>query len=180
MRRVKTMKAGKMKTGHNAAQSAVRRTARRIARRGGSTLVEFAVVVTLLLIPMLMGIMEFGVLVKNNLLVANATREGARAAATGKTIEVIQQRVANFAAPMRVSPTCSGSLQADCGSLTMQYSANGGAYQSLANNSTNTANNANSGDLVRVVVSARHRPLTRFFFFLNQRNINVTVTMRRE
>lgn len=157
-------------------------TRRRFAgatRRGGSTLVEFAMVVPVLL-ALLMGIMEFGFLVKNNLLVANATREGARAAATGKTVEVIQQRVADFAAPMRISPACSSSVSANCGSLSMQFSSNSGAYVPLTNNTANTANNANSGDLVRVVVSARHRPLTRFFFFLNNRDINVTVTMRRE
>jgi Flp pilus assembly protein TadG len=158
---------------------AARATRPRAMRRGGSTLIEFAMVVPVLL-ALLMGIMEFGFLVKNNLLVANATREGARAAATGKTMEVIQQRVADFAAPMAVSPACSSSVTSGCGSLSMQFSSNGGAYGPLANNAANTANNANSGDLIRVVVRARHRPLTRFFFFLNNRDINVTVTMRRE
>ena len=148
-------------------------------RRSGSTLVEFALVGTLLFIPMMMGIMEFGVLVKNNLLVANAVREGARAAATGKTVDQIRNRVKSFIAPMNVTNVCSSAATSSCGGVEILFSHDDfKTSQTLAG--TPTSNNAPHGSLVRVTVSTRHKPLTNFFYFMNTRNIVTTVTMRRE
>ncbi|HEX8236815.1 MAG TPA: TadE/TadG family type IV pilus assembly protein [Abditibacteriaceae bacterium] len=159
-----------------------RKRAKRRFRRTGSTLVEFALVGTFLFIPMMMGIMEFGVLVKNNLLVANAVREGARAAATGKTTVQIRDRVKNFIAPMNISTACNGAMSS-CGTIEMLYSTDEFITSQLLGDTSAASgsnNNAPHGSLVRVMVSTRHKPLTSFFFFLNRRNIVTTVTMRRE
>ena len=152
----------------------------RSTRRSGSTLVEFAMVI-LVFIPIMMGIMEFGVLVKNNLLVANAVREGARAAATGKTTVQIRDRVKAFIAPMNVTNACSDTVTTNCGSMEMLFSNDDFKNsQVLSDTGTPAANNAPQGSLVRVTVSTRHKPLTNFFFFMNARNIVTSVTMRRE
>lgn len=148
------------------------------ARRRGATLIEFAVVSVFLWLPMLMGIMEFGLLVKNQLLLSNATREGARAAATGKKVEVIRQRVADYAAPLKVDPACSPVVTRNCGSLSMTFTGmTSGAKQPLANNATGTNNNAGPGDLITISATARHSTL---FRVIPRRDLTVTVTMRRE
>ena len=67
------------------------------ARRRGATLVEFALCVPVLL-AILLGIIEFGWLAKNHLAIANASREGARAASLGKTTTEINSRVREMAA----------------------------------------------------------------------------------
>jgi Flp pilus assembly protein TadG len=136
---------------------------------------------TLLFIPMMMGIMEFGVLVKNNLLVANAVREGARAASTGKTTTQIKERVTRFISPMNISTACAAGTSS-CGSIQMLHSTDDFKTEQILGeaSSSATTNNAPHGSLVRVTVSTRHKPLTSFFFFMNTRNIVTTVTMRRE
>src|SRR5215213_397393 len=80
-------------------------------RRGkGSTLVEFALVLPILL-ALLIGIMEFGWMVKNNLTIANAAREGVRNASLGKTTTEIKTRVQNTATPLSVvSPNGSVTI----------------------------------------------------------------------
>jgi Flp pilus assembly protein TadG len=145
-------------------------------------MVEFAMVCLFLFIPMMMGIMEFGVLVKNNLLVANAVREGSRALATGSTTQAAQSRVSTFIAPMNVTQACSSARRSACGSMVMEFSTDSGAsYQTVGNTTTTPiTNTAPQGSLVRVTVNTRHRPLTTFFWFMNERNIVTTVTMRRE
>jgi Flp pilus assembly protein TadG len=65
---------------------------RRITRRRGATLIEFALIVPILL-ALLMGIIEFSWMARNHLTLANAAREGARASAVGKTTTEIQGRV---------------------------------------------------------------------------------------
>lgn len=143
----------------------------RLKRRSGSTIVEFALVMPILL-GLLIGIMEFGWLVKNHLTLANATREGARAAAVGKTTSEIQTRVANMAAPL---PVASPS-----GSILMQYSTDNGATFLTWPADVSGKNGVFAGNLVRITVTSRHRSLTGFFPFLNDRDLRVFVTMRRE
>ncbi len=134
---------------------------------------EFALIVPIL-ISLLLGIMEFGWLSKNNLLVANATREGARAAALGKTTGDIQTRIQNAIAPLNVtSPN---------GSISMLCSTDNGTTfpYGLGNNSSATQNDAPSGSLIKVTVTTQHKALTGFFPFLKNRTIQVFVIMRRE
>ena len=143
----------------------------RSRHRNGATIVEFALVLPVLL-ALLIGIIEFGWMIKNHLTIANATREGARAAAVGKSTSEIQSRISAMAAPLPVtSPN---------GSILMQYSADSGTTYMAWPADYNNQNGVLSGNLVKITVTTRHRPLTGFFPFLNNRNIQVNVTMRRE
>lgn len=143
----------------------------RRARRG-SALVEFALVVGLL-IAIVMGIIEFSVFGKNSLAIANATREGARAASIGRTTTQIRERVARFAAPLPVA--------APNGSVVLEVSTDKGAtYSTLSDNAAGTENGAAADSLVRVRVSSQNRSVTGAFGALFNRQMQTTVTMRRE
>ena len=142
-------------------------------RRTGSALVEFAMVVPLLL-GMLVGIVEFGWLVRNNYAVSNATREGARFAALGKTTTQTQNRTKE-ASPLSIADT----------DITLTYLPSG-ATDIPANwlpwpDETNLPKNAVPVDTpLRVRVRVQHRPLTGFFSILRSRFIEQSTVMRRE
>lgn len=141
----------------------------RLVRRRGAAIVEFALIVPIIL-AILLAILEFGWMTKNYLSVANSTREGARSASLGKTTTDIRTRIKNAARPTNVTD----------GNITLQYSTDNGATYPYTMGDTGTQNNAPGGSLVRVTVTIAHQSLTRFFPFLNNRNISVPVTMRRE
>ncbi|MBW3636162.1 MAG: pilus assembly protein [Armatimonadetes bacterium] len=143
----------------------------RRARRG-QALVEFALVV-ILLIALVMGIIEFSVFGKNSLAIANATREGARTAAIGRTTTQIRERVARFASPLSVvSPD---------GSVVLEVSNDKGVtYSTLGDNANGTENAAAPDALVRVRVSSLNRSVTGAFGALFNRQMQTTVIMRRE
>lgn len=144
-------------------------------RRRGSTLLEFALIVPIL-IAILLGIMEFGWYVKNQLTIANATREGARVAATGSTQQQIKDRVVNAAKP-------SLTIAASDVTLALSPKANNGATYGAfpADNTggTTPVNGAARGDFIRVTTDVAHRSLTGFPFLSNRRII-IAVTMVRE
>ena len=141
--------------------------------RRGSALIEFALVVTLALIPLVMGTIEFSILGKNSLTIANATREGARAAAIGNTTTQIRARVTRFASPL--------SVTSPDGSIVLEYSTDKGvSYQTLLDNSATTANAAPTDSLVRVRVSSRNQSVTGALGVIFNRQIPSAVTMRRE
>lgn len=137
--------------------------------RRASTLVEFALIVPILLAIML-GILEFGWLISRTYTVGNATREGARYGALGKTISETKSRVITTSLPVTVTDA----------QITLEY----------LNTSTNTWTTwpADSGgkngvpvdSQLRVKVVTPHASLTRFFPFLNNRNITQYTVMRRE
>ena len=141
-------------------------------RRRGSTLVEFAAVLPVLL-ALLIGIMEFGWLVKNNLTIANAAREGSRNASLGKATTEIKTRVQNTASPLNVATSP--------GSVVITWSNDNGAdnYPYTVADS-GTSNTVLPGKLIRVTATARHQSLTGFFPFLRNRNITASAIMRRE
>ena len=139
-------------------------------KRSGQALVEFALILPILL-ALLMGIMEFGFLMKNQLQISNATREGARAASLGKSTTEIKTRVKNTSSPLVVQD----------GQITIYWSNDNGAdnYPYLVTNS-GTQNGVASGKMIRVQTAWPHTSLTGFFPFLNNRIITIQVTMRRE
>jgi Flp pilus assembly protein TadG len=145
---------------------------KRSSRRGGAAIIEFALVVPVLL-TLLIGIMEFGWLVKNNLMVANAAREGARCASVGKPTTEIRTRVANSMAPLSVtSPT---------GTVIINWSDNNGDDKYIYPvTDSGSSNSVKSGKLIKVIVRTKHKPLTGFFPFLKDRTIETYATMRRE
>lgn len=151
---------------------AVSKQATARSRPRGQALVEFALIVPVLL-AMLLGIIEFGWLIKNNLTIANAARDGARAAALGKSTTEIKTRIKNEASPVTVTDS----------EITLQHYAYGstsGPALSDTTSGTTTTNNATSGELIKVTVKVPHKQLTGFFPFLKNRANEADVVMRRE
>jgi Flp pilus assembly protein TadG len=146
--------------------------ARQRSRNSGQALVEFALVLGMLMV-VLCGIMEFGVYGNHVLKLANATREGARAAALGKPTADIKSVVQTFARPMEVS--------SPSGSVVMEVSSDGGVtYTLLRDNSDGTRNAAEADQYLRVSATATNTPLTALFGSLFARQFSQQVVMRRE
>jgi len=70
--------------------------------RGGSATVEFALVLPLLL-ALMFGIIEFGLLFKDQLTIQQCAREGARTAAVGKMRSEVNDRVTSSATTLNPS-----------------------------------------------------------------------------
>lgn len=100
----------------------------RIMNNKGQSLVETALVLPVILI-LLTGIIDFGLLFNNYLIVSNASREGARAAVTGKTDAQIDAVVDNAAVSLNpanltvtITPDEStGRITGDAVTVTVQY-----------------------------------------------------------
>ena len=143
----------------------------RRSRFHGVAILEFALVVPVLL-AMLIGILEFGWLIRTNLVIANATREGARAASVGRTGIATRTRITTSASPVSVvSPN---------GSITLEQSTDNGTNWTAWAADVSTKNGVPTGALIRVRVRSNHRQLTGFFPFLRNRVIEQFTTMRRE
>lgn len=150
-------------------------------RRRGAVLIEFAASI-IALVFILLGIMEFGWLVKNNLAVQNAAREGARVASLGRTPADIQTRIDNSLK--------TGGLTDVKTSLT--WSSNDGTdaktdsdfvqvYPNTVGTDTTKTPQQNSvpaGKLIQVAITAKNKSLTGFPFI--GKKINSRVTMVRE
>ena len=67
---------------------------RNILAKNGQSLVETALILPVILL-VLTGIIDFGLLFNNYLIIANASREGARIAAVGATDTEIGSRISN-------------------------------------------------------------------------------------
>ena len=68
---------------------------RKINNQNGAAMVEFAIVLPLLLI-LVFGVIEFGVMFYNKAVITNASREGARAGITGLTNSQIETIVKDY------------------------------------------------------------------------------------
>jgi Flp pilus assembly protein TadG len=158
--------------------SSLRLNGRRVSRsrRRGQSLVEFAAALPFLAI-LVFGIIEFGFFVRDSLIISNAARDGARAAAVGKTTTDITTRITNSSSPLATS--------GDNGSITLEYSTNNGtSYTTLSNTTEATAslqrNTAPAGSLVRVTVATNHKPFVFLFGPIFRRTVSTAVVMRRE
>ena len=147
-------------------------------RRRGASIVEFALVVPVLL-ALLMSILEFSIVTRNNLTLSNCAREGARALALGRTTSEAKARM----------KAMSGLLNLQDSAITLTYSTDNGASFStgvgaaaVANTigDNATANNAPSGSMVKVALRYPHKSLTGFFPFLNGYILKTNAVMRRE
>lgn len=145
-------------------------------RRSGAVLVEFAFSV-IALIFILVGIMEFGWLVRNNLYIQNSAREGVRVASLGRTTSDITTRINN-------SLKTSGVRNVN---ISLTWSNNDGAdatdqiYPNAVGNDTTKTPNQNNvpvGKLIQVQIKAENKTLTGFSFI--GKNIVSRVTMVRE
>ena len=141
-------------------------------KRRGMATVEFALVVPVLL-ALLMGIIEFGLLVRNNLTLANAAREGARSGSLGAKKSQVETRVTSAAAPLDLTAAKGGSI------IIEQSLNNGTTYTGVAADLVD-ANAAPQNALFRVTAIHRHQALTGFFPFINNRIIRSSATFRRE
>jgi len=141
-------------------------------RRTGTAIVEFALAASIL-IMVLMGIMEFGWLMKYQNQLANAVREGARKAAFGSYVDTAEDRIRVVAAPL-VFPVGEGQIR-------LEYSTDGGAtWITLANDAQLSGNTAPTGSIIRVWAQAKYPALTGFFPYLNSYKLSSTVNVYRE
>ena len=118
--------------------------------RAGTATVELALVMPLLLV-LLMGIIEFGLLFEDFMLLKNAAREGARTGATGDSTSAIADHVENAAA----------QLAAETLTITQQYGLydeGSWTWYTLGNVSSDeeVINNAPTGSFINIEVSYPH------------------------
>lgn len=151
------------------------RRPRQLRRRAGSTLVEFALILPVL-IAVIIGIMEFGWMVYNNMTIANGAREGARLAALGSSPWSVRSLVDTRVLPLNVSTSVQHSID---GGVTY-VNTNAVGSTSNGSNTATLPNDAPFGALMRVTVVLRYRPLTGFFPFLNNRDIRAKAEFGRE
>jgi len=137
-------------------------------RRRGATLVEFALILPLIL-GILLGILEFGWMIKNYLTLANATREGARIASVGRTIAETKARITGIGTPLVFNPNTG---------IVLEYSANEGANYYAWPADMNGRNGVDPGKLIRVTCITANRSLTGALPV--NRNLRVSVVIRRE
>ena len=119
-------------------------------QRAGTATVEFALVVPLLLV-LLLGIVEFGLLFENFIIAKNAVREAARAGALGAGTSEIEDRVVEVAA----------GLNEDNITITQErgsYSEGSWTWQALGDQAgtEGTVNDAPTGSHVRISLSYPH------------------------
>lgn len=95
--------------------------------RKGQSLVETALVLPIILL-ILTGIIDFGLLFNNYLMISNASREGARSASIGSTDEQIRIVVKSFASTLdtirlkiTISPVQAVRATGDAATVTVQY-----------------------------------------------------------
>jgi len=119
-------------------------------RRVGTATVELALVAPLLLL-LLMGIIEFGLLFEDYMLLKNAAREGARTGATGASTTAIADRVENAAAEL---PTEDLTITQQYG----VYDEGSWTWYTLGDISGDEGmiNDAPAGALIKVEVSYLH------------------------
>jgi len=145
-------------------------------KQRGQAVVEFALTVPLFLMLLLASI-EFGLLINGHMVLANAVREGARAAALGQQINTVNTRIiAN-----------SGALTVTGSDIKVERSGDDGQTWTVMttpapgpSGSVPQYNSASTGELVCVTVNVSYTQLTNFVPGLNGTKIEKTVVMRRE
>ncbi len=150
----------------------------RIQKRGerGQSLVELAFALPVLLLLMI-GIIEGAALVRDHMTLGNAVREGARAAALGRSTSAISNRLAQVASPL--------PLSAPNGSVTLTWSTNNGITwypwpADMASSSTGAQiNGVPSGSMIRVDATSLHNSLTGFIPYMTKTIARFAV-LRRE
>lgn len=146
------------------------------SKQRGQAVVEFALTVPLFLMLLLASI-EFGLLINGHMVLANAVREGARAAALGQQINTVNSRIISQ----------SGTLTVTGSNIKVESSTDDGKTWTVmttpspgASGSVPQYNSAATGSLIRVTVEVSYTQLTNFVPGLNGTKIGKTVVMRRE
>lgn len=141
---------------------------RRRCRQRGAALVEFALVSALLLL-LLFGIIEMGLLFQDQAELAQAAREAARSAAVGDPTTTVKGRAASAGV----------GLTLPAGNVVLEKSTDNGATWAALGDS-GTANNAATGNLVRVTVTYSHPLVTSYVFSGGSKTLMSKMVMRRE
>jgi len=136
------------------------------ARSRGQTMLEFALVLPILLL-LVLGMIEFSWFMNAQLTVANAAREGARAAAVGQTTGGINTRIDTFFT-LNISKV-----------VEVHKSTNNGTSWSVLG-ASGSYNDAVAGNLIRVRVTATYTAVTGFIPGLAGRQIIKEVIIQRE
>jgi len=143
----------------------------------GAVLVEFAFILPILIL-LLLSIMEFGMLVMQQLTLMQAAREGSRLASVGGTVEAITQRIQ--------TSTTSLANQHDL-VITLSYSTvEGATFPYTLSDLSGGVNNAPTGSLLQAQVACPYHLITgRFFSWLpgvqgDILPLSASVVMRRE
>lgn len=145
--------------------------------RNGSTTVEFALVLPVLMV-LLFGIVEFGLIFKDVLAINQAAREGARAAAVGSTTTTISARATASATTLTTANITTTS------SYRTYTSGTWSAWTTLTNSGNSNA--APSGAQVKVALSYPHTLVTGGLFSRiadpnsNRITLTTSMVMRRE
>lgn len=147
-------------------------------RRRGAALVEFALVAPLLFL-LVLGIMEFGVMMMHQLTLVQVAREGSRHASLGRPVAEIEQRIVN---------TAGGLPDHEALQIDLSWSTDDGANynHALGDAGGGSENNALPGSLIKVTLDWPHQLLTGSFFSWlsgaegNTRPLRAAVVMRRE
>src|SRR5712691_2035370 len=144
--------------------------------KAGAALVEFVIVAPLLLL-LLLGIMEFGVIMHDYIMLAQGAREGARTAAIGGAVKDIQKRV------MEASlPTVSQNMI-----QITEFNPGTGGWVAVGDKASGDKNDVPSDGIVRVTIKSfpHHMVTGNFFSWLpgysnGVLNLSASLTMRRE
>ena len=145
------------------------------SRRRGVALVEFALTAPVLL-AIVLGIIDFGWLERNTLVIANSAREGARAASLGQSTANIRTRIINAGKPPLATDASSNISN---GSILMEHapaSGNPVTYGTWPADLSSGKNGVPQGNYVRITVNYNHRSITGLF----SRTMTIPVIMRRE
>jgi hypothetical protein len=120
--------------------------------RRGAALVEFSLVLPLLML-LLLGVMEFGMIMHDFLTLAHSVREGVRSAAIGNRADEIKQQVRRAALP---------SLQDEM--IHIRYEDKDGKWVEVTGASTSAAIPSDAHYAEVSVVGYPHKMVTGSFF----------------
>lgn len=98
-----------------------------LKKSDGQSLVEFAILLPVLLL-ILMGIMEFGMMLNSYLTIRNSSREGARAAIVGSTDTAIRSLILTDSPTLNaadltisITPSCGSGISGDPLTVDIKY-----------------------------------------------------------
>ena len=135
-------------------------------RHRGSTLVEMGLIVPMVM-GLFIGIMEFGWMVKTNLQMNNAVREGARLLSIGKSTQSVRDTVVKFSSPIKVT-------------VNIDYSLDQGATYTQMPINTSSPNQIPTTALSRVTVVNSYSPLTGLIPGMKNRTVTQRASLGRE
>lgn len=140
-------------------------------RQRGAALIEFALVMPLLIF-LLLGIIEFGIMVMHQMTLEQAAREASRLAAVQDPTTEILERIEN---------STTNLPNQDEVEVSMSYSTdNGTTFAYALGDTPGGENNAPPGSLVRITVDCPHHLVSGSFFGWLTGAVNNTVPLRAD